>query len=251
MNFSKKPQKQHQIEKFQKSPFIFTQLGLVLALLVVYLALEFTTEKKITILADVVPYDDPIFVTSDGPVIIIEKEKVKKESKIKRKLPLVDPTIVPNDTDIIEKVLDPPIDDKPPVDIINTIVEAPDVEEIDPNEKISFILIEESPIYPGCEGLDSLASKQCFIKKITKFVSKKFDASLAEGLNIVGKQRISVQFTIDKTGTVTDIIARAPHKSLEKEAIRVVQKLPQMTPGKQRKRPVGVKYTLPIVFSIE
>ncbi len=250
MNFSKNPKKQHQTEKFQKSPFIFTQLGLILALLLVYSAFEFTTEKEITMLADVVPYDDPIFVTSDSPVVIIKTKEVKKEPEIKRKLPVIDPTIVPNDTDIAKKVLDLPKDNDEPVININSIIQAPD-DGIDADEVLPFRVIEEAPIFPGCEGLDSLAAKQCFTKKISKFVSKKFDASLAEGLNLVGRQRISVQFTIDKTGTITDIIARAPHKSLEKEAIRVVQKLPRMIPGKQRKRPVGVKYTLPIIFSIE
>ncbi len=250
MNFSKNPKKQHQTEKFQKSPFIFTQLGLILALLLVYSALEFTTEREITMLEEVVPFDDPIFVTSDGPVVIIEKKEVKKEAKIKRKLPLIDPIIVPDDTDIVEKILDPPIDNDEPIININSIVEAPD-DGIDVDQPLPFRIIEEAPIFPGCEGLDSLASRQCFIKKISKFVTKKFDASLAEGLDISGKQRIWVKFTVDKTGTVTNIKARALHKSLEKEAIRVIRKLPQMTPGKQRKRPVGVKYTLPIVFFIE
>jgi len=38
---------------------------------------------------------------------------------------------------------------------------------------------------------------------------------------------------------------------LEKEAIRVVNMIPDMTPGKQRGRPVGVKYTLPITLIVE
>jgi len=250
MNFSKNPQKQHQSEKFQKSPFIFTQLGLVLALLVVYLALEFTTEKEITLLDHFIPDDDQIFIVSDPPIIVYEtKEEVKPQPKVKKVASIDNPTIVPDDNDYAKKVLNPPIDNEPSSKTIDSIIEAPNF--IDDGEIVPFRIIEEAPIYPGCEGLDSLASKQCFTKKISKFVNKKFDASRAEGLNVVGKQRISVQFTVDKTGVVTDIKARAPHKNLEKEAIRVVKKLPQMTPGKQRKRPVGVKYTLPIVFFIE
>jgi len=46
-------------------------------------------------------------------------------------------------------------------------------------------------------------------------------------------------------------MARGPHARLEKEAIRVVELLPDMTPGKQRGRPVGVKYTLPITLVVE
>jgi len=248
MNFSKKPQQQHHSEKFQKSPFIFTQLGLVLALLVVYLALEFTTIKEITMLDYVFPDEDPTFVTSDASEIVIEKKKATKQAKTKKPAPLIDIITKPDDDNITEKVLDPP-DDNPTTDVIKKIIEV--TEGIDKDEILPFRVIEEAPVYPGCEGLDSIASKRCFTSKISKFVSKTFDASLAEELNLFGKQRISVQFTIDKTGAITDILARAPHKSLEKEALRVVQKLPQMTPGKQRKRPVGVKYTLPIVFFIE
>ena len=250
MNFSKQPQKQHQTEKFQKSPFIFTQLGLVLALLIVYLALEFTTVKEITMLDDFVPDDDPTFVTTDAPVFILEKENVKIQSKIKKSPSLVDIITVPDDDPkLIEKVFDIP-DEDPPIDIINTIVEAPG-EEGDGDEILPFIIIEEAPIFPGCEGLDSLASRQCFSKNISKFVNKRFDTSLAKELNLTGKQRIFAIFTIDKHGDVTNIEVKAPHKRLEKETLRVVDKLPKMTPGKQRKRPVGVKYTLPIVFFIE
>ena len=58
-------------------------------------------------------------------------------------------------------------------------------------------------------------------------------------------------FKIDKTGAITDVMARAPHNRLRDEAIRVVKSLPHMTPGKQRGRPVGVKYSLPIAFKVE
>lgn len=58
-------------------------------------------------------------------------------------------------------------------------------------------------------------------------------------------------FKIDKNGEIVDIEARAPHKRLEIEAIKVVKKLPKMEPGKQRTRTVGVKYVLPISLHLE
>jgi len=241
--------KQHRFDKLQKSSILFTQLGLVLALLIVYLGLEYTTVKEITLPPVIVPDDEIAIVDYDiDRVYVKKKNTVKKKPVVKILTPITDIIPVPDDTPIETVVLDPPIDPDTPV-VYTSLPEAPD--EIDNGEPLPFRVIEEAPIYPGCEGLDSLASKQCFTKKISKFVNKKFNAGLAEGLNLFGKQRISVEFTVDKTGTVTDILVRAPHKSLEKEAIRVIQKLPQMTPGKQRKRPVGVKYKLPIVFSIK
>ena len=88
-------------------------------------------------------------------------------------------------------------------------------------------------------------------EKVMKFVQRKFDTDLANDLGLEGRQRISVQFKIDRNGKVVDVRARAPHPRLEQEAIDVVKALPKMTPGKQRGQPVGVLYALPILFQVE
>ena len=87
--------------------------------------------------------------------------------------------------------------------------------------------------------------------RITMHVNKYFRSELAQELGLtVGKKKVYVQFKIDKNGEITDIRARGPHVRLEKEAIRVVELLPNMTPGKQRTRPVRVSYTLPITLLV-
>ncbi len=88
-------------------------------------------------------------------------------------------------------------------------------------------------------------------EKISKLIRKKFNPDLADGLGLSGKQKIDVQFKIDKTGKVTDIKTRAPHARLEKEAERVINKIPQMTPGRQSNKNVGVIYSLPIIFKVQ
>jgi len=60
-----------------------------------------------------------------------------------------------------------------------------------------------------------------------------------------------VQFKIDKSGNVTEIKARALHTKLEKEAIRVIDKIPQLIPGKQRGQNIEVSYSLPIIIQVE
>ncbi|MBK5212118.1 MAG: energy transducer TonB [Flavobacteriaceae bacterium] len=135
------------------------------------------------------------------------------------------------------------------------IVEVKEIKEEVVEEEIAdvpFAVIENVPVYPGCEnekGND--AKKKCMSAKISEFINKKFDTNLASDLGLEGRQRISVQFKIDKNGKVVDVRARAPHPRLEKEAVNVVQSLPDMTPGKQRGKPVGVLYSLPIVFDIQ
>ena len=65
------------------------------------------------------------------------------------------------------------------------------------------------------------------------------------------QQRISVVFVIANDGTIKSAKARAPHPALEAEAIRVVESLPKMTPGKYNGKNVNVPYSLPIIFQVQ
>lgn len=118
--------------------------------------------------------------------------------------------------------------------------------------EIPFAVIENVPIYPGCEGLENNdARKICMAQKVEEFVINRFNSNLANELGLSGKQRIYVKFKIDKYGKVVDVAARAPHPRLEQEALKVITSLPKMIPGKQRGVPVGVVYSLPIIFIVE
>ncbi|AXP81057.1 Gram-negative bacterial tonB protein [Mariniflexile rhizosphaerae] len=131
---------------------------------------------------------------------------------------------------------------------VEAVKVAPAIEE---DVEVPFAVIENVPVFPGCEGGDNNAKRDCMSKKIQEFVSKKFNTDLAGELGLSGRQRINVIFKIDKTGTVTGIRARAPHPGLEKEATRVIGLLPKMKPGKQRGKAVTVPYSLPIVFQVQ
>jgi protein TonB len=125
------------------------------------------------------------------------------------------------------------------------------VEEVEEDIDVPFAVIENVPIFPGCEKGNNNAKRACMSKKISQFVNRKFNTELAGDLGLSGRQRINVIFKIDKTGTVTGIRARAPHPGLEKEAKRVIGLLPKMKPGKQRGKPVNVPYSLPIIFQVQ
>jgi len=71
----------------------------------------------------------------------------------------------------------------------------------------------------------------------------------AERKGIQGK--VMVQFVVDRDGTVTDVKVEKPaHKSLNKEAVRVVKKMPKWIPGEQDGKPVRVLYHMPVNFSL-
>ncbi len=135
--------------------------------------------------------------------------------------------------------------------ICSFFLEAQEKDSI-PKDNVSFAIIDQAPIFPGCEKLEKSLQKLCLQNKIKTYVNKKFKTRIATKLGLKpGMKKIYVLFKIDKNGNVTDIRARGPHKKLEKEAIRVIKSLPSMVPGKNNNKTVGVKYTLPITLFVK
>lgn len=117
---------------------------------------------------------------------------------------------------------------------------------------VPFAIIENAPIFPGCERLDKNLHKLCLQNQINKHVAANFNINIANTLNLKpGKKRVIVIFLIAADGHVKNVKARGPHKKLEEEGIRVISSLPKMTPGMNLKNPVGVKYTLPIALMVD
>lgn len=135
------------------------------------------------------------------------------------------------------------------------ILEVKDVKVVDPVETISdydILSVEEAPIFPGCEAAkDNEARRQCMSEKVNKIVGRTFDSSLGEELGLSGLFRIYVSFKIQPDGSIAIIGARGPHPKLEEEAIRVVKSFPDMIPGRQGGRAVGVIYSLPITLKVQ
>lgn len=114
--------------------------------------------------------------------------------------------------------------------------------------ELSFAVIDQAPVYPGCESEND---KKCFSQSLAKHVGNEFDTGLAEALGLSGKQRIISTFMIDENGDVVEIKVRAPHPELMKETTRVLKTIPKLKPGKHDNKAVKVAYSLPIIFNIE
>ena len=112
---------------------------------------------------------------------------------------------------------------------------------------VPFATIDEAPIFPGCEG--AADKKACFQEKIMTHVKKHFNyPQEAQDLGIQG--RVSVVFTIDESGNITNIKKRGPHELLEKEVERIINRLPQMQAGKHDGKMVKVPFSIPITFKL-
>ncbi|MFI2742035.1 energy transducer TonB [Zhouia sp. PK063] len=233
----------------KKNTLINFQIGLIVSLLVAYFSIESTF--AVTPPPEVVHKDlhENIEEYSMSDV----KVDHPKVEKIVAKVPEIKPVLI---VDIKKVKNETPVEDTkitstedPIVDVndIATIEEGPD--SLDP---IPVDFVENVPVYPGCEGLKTNQErKDCMSDKINKVVQRNFDTSIAERYGLIGVQKIYVQFTINEQGVVSKIEVRAPSSSLEKEAKRVIEKLPQMKPGKQHNQNVKVKYLKPIVFRVQ
>lgn len=117
------------------------------------------------------------------------------------------------------------------------------------NGAIPFALIEQTPVYPGCEGATS--KRDCMSMEISTFVNENFRTSDFENEQALsGIVRVFVQFEINKDGDVVNIKTRGPNEAIEAEARRVIELLPRMMPGVQDGKKVSVIYNLPISFRV-
>ncbi|OYX23899.1 MAG: hypothetical protein B7Z06_09600 [Flavobacteriales bacterium 32-35-8] len=239
----KKPQKHD--ANLQKNSVLFFQVGLIVCLMAAYGMLEMKFEKTDGIVTTPPRIEENDLYVFNEPVKVYEEE-VKKELVKKMPISFREPII--SEDPIIEEPLE--IFTEPSV--TNNPIAPDQIRVVDVLEDIPILFIEQVPIYPGCEkekGND--AKRKCMSDKISQLVQKQFDPNLAGALGLSGKQVINTQFKIDKTGHVIDIQTRATHPKLKEEAERVINKIPEMTPGKQQDKNVNVIYSLPIVLQVQ
>ena len=103
-----------------------------------------------------------------------------------------------------------------------------------------FTVVEEMPEFKG--GNKAMME---FLMMNMKYPQTAVKAK-QQGIAIVG-------FIVRKDGTVGDvqITKSAGHAVLDKEAMRVVKSMPAWEPGKQKGKPVNVKYNVPITFRLK
>jgi len=235
------PKKNPQLD-LRRNSLLYFFVGMTLVLLMAYLALEWKTY-----------YQDDSW---DVGELKVDDQLIEDATILKIKLPeppkpkiQTPPKIeIKNNDEKIEETVIEASDTNQDTEIAK--VEDVAVAEDDIPEEIPFILIENAPIFPGCENENTEKEKRdCFQEMIQKHIRKNFrypDPAKEMGL----QGRVSIMFTIDKDGSINNLRLRGPHESLEKEAARIISKLPEMKPGEQRGIPVKVSYSLPITFKL-
>ena len=104
---------------------------------------------------------------------------------------------------------------------------------------LNFHIVEDLPKFPG--GAVEL------MKWLTKNLRYPQDAqrNKKEG-------KVVVQFIVNKDGTMSNlkVVKSAQYASLDREALRVMRKMPKWTPGVQNDKPCRTMVCIPVVFKL-
>lgn len=218
----------------ENKKLLFTEIGLIFALVVVYFAFEWgTKEKQVAVLEDttqVVEAEEMVPITQETPPPPPSAPKIPILSD---QIDIVDDEIQVDDNMFMNLEDDASMG----VDIID-YVEAVEEEEVE-EEAIPFQFVEEKPSFMGGDA-----------NTFSKWVNERLVyPEIAKENGVSG--RVTLQFTVNTDGSVSNVkVLRGVDPSLDKEAVRVVSMSPKWTPGKQRDRAVKVTYTFPVIFQL-
>ena len=138
--------------------------------------------------------------------------------------------------------------------ILTNTVWAQEIVIVNPKEingdTVPFAVIEDVPVFPGCEEIERKERFNCFQAKINNHIKSNFIYP-KKALKRKIEGRVSVHYTINEEGIIEDIQTTGGDPILQTEALRIMLLLPKMEPGKLRGRPVKCKHVVPITFKLQ
>ena len=215
----------------ENKKLMFIQIGMIISLLVAWLAFEHKSYDKREI--------DPSLLNRE---VVIDEEMVEITKQEEQK---PQPVEVPKQTTQLEIVND----DVETEDIeINADVQqdevieeyvAPEVVEEEVVEQEIFQIVEEMPSFPGGEG------------KLLEYVATHIKyPQIARETGIQG--RVFIGFVVEPDGSISNVkLLRGIGGGCDEEAMRVIKSLPKWKPGKQRGKAVRVSYQIPVLFKLQ
>lgn len=214
----------NQKNDLKKSHLLRLEIGLILSLLILI------TITKINIRSS--GYGDIVVAESNEEIIMEEVIQTKQEIITPPPPRPVVPISVPNDEVIENEIIELDAELYFDTEALELPPAPPKYEEEDDEQEI-FVVVEQMPELIG--GLGS-------VQKLIEYPKMAVMAGI-EG-------RVVVQFVIDEDGNVNDpVVVRGIGGGCDEEAVKAVQQA-KFIPGRQRGKPVLVRYSLPISFSL-
>lgn len=216
----------------ESKKFIFTEIGLIIALLLTLYGFEYKTYEREEITLASRAVDN----TQEEMIQITQQKIVTPPPAAPVMTTMIH--IVNNDVEIEDELdIDVEADETTEVQQYNAPVEVKEEEEAEELE--IFQVVEAMPEFPGGES-----ARIEFLRSNIKY------PQIAKESGIQGK--VYVTFVVERDGSVTDVqILRGIGGGCDEEAVRVVKIMPKWNPGKQRNKPVRVQFNMPIVFQLQ
>jgi periplasmic protein TonB len=205
---------------------IFLQIGIIVALMVVWMAFEWRQYERTYV--DLGDLDMEIIEEEDIPITRQETPPPPPPPEPSQELIIVD-----DDVEIDEEFI---IDTE--ATVTTTVQEFRPVfmPEAEVEEEAIFTIVEDDPTFPG--GQSALMQ---FLQSNLRY------PTMAREAGIQGT--VFVTFVVERDGSITDVrVLRGVGGGLDEEAVRVVRNMPRWTPGRQRGQAVRVQFNLPIRF---
>ncbi|MBS4057889.1 MAG: energy transducer TonB [Bacteroidetes bacterium] len=208
---------------------MFTQIGLILALAIVFLAFEYRSYDKRTI--------DLAQRTAENiqeEIIPITDQKLKPPPPPPPKQVTV-LNIVEDEEEVEDIDINVDVDQKTVIEVYVPPVR----EEEEVVEQEIFTVVESMPEFPGGAG------------KMMEYIAKNIKyPPMARESGVQG--RVFVNFVVEPDGRVSNVkVLRGIGGGCDEEAIRVVESMPKWTPGRQRGKAVRVSFNLPVRFTLQ
>ena len=215
----------------ENKKLMFMQIGLIISLLVAWLAFEHKSYDKREI--------DPSLlnrtVEVEEEMVEITKQEEPKPQPVEMPKQTTQLEIVQDDVEVEDIEINAEIDQ---TEVMEEYVPV-EVEEEEVVEAEVFTIVEEMPGYPGGD------------LKMYEYLGKNIKyPQIARESGIQG--RVFVNFVVEPDGSVSNVkVLRGIGGGCDEEAMRVVKSMPKWKPGKQRGKPVRVSYILPVNFKLQ
>lgn len=216
----------------EKKRFVFFLLGLSMALSIVIMVVNWTSiDSRQAFLAVV--------------HVALEEEEVMLTQRVLTKPP--PPPLQPDKIDVVDEVV--VLTEELVIDL-KDIYDNDEIEDVGlegTDEILRMEVVENKPIFPGCEDeVGEVNRALCFQRMMQQHVSNNFQfPELSKVMNSQGL--VIVYFVINKDGSISDVrVIKGVDEALNDEALRVINKLPNFEPAKQRGRPVRMGFKMPI-----
>ena len=119
------------------------------------------------------------------------------------------------------------------------VVKEPEPEVQKPKEEQIFVAVEQPAEFPG-----GMAALMRWLNNNMRY------PEAAQQNDIQG--RVIVNFVVEKDGSIANVkIAKGVDKDLDREALRVVKKMPKWQPGKNNGVAVRSYFNLPVTFRLQ